>query len=171
MTWVLIEELHTDGWHIGGEPFSGPPSLMATLGRSKVVYEMIDGNPTSRDEFAAVLPQGRGYQRIGGPLDLVRPGIGASVLRLMVSATSRPRLSSVDGGQAVRCFRISALGALAASDIDERFGVVGPLVSLSLRIGAMISSVTAQPRMTGRHTLGEPGSYQNADVPVLGIKG
>jgi 4-oxalocrotonate tautomerase len=56
VTWVLIEELHTDGWHIGGEAFSGPPSLMATLGRSKVVYEMIDGNPTSRDEFAAVLP-------------------------------------------------------------------------------------------------------------------
>jgi 4-oxalocrotonate tautomerase len=35
MTLVLIEELHSDGWHIGGEPFSGPPSLMATLGRSK----------------------------------------------------------------------------------------------------------------------------------------
>ncbi len=46
VTWVLIEELHTDGWHIGGEPLSGPPSLMATLGRSKAVYEMIDGNPT-----------------------------------------------------------------------------------------------------------------------------
>jgi len=56
VTWVLIEELHADGWHIGGEPFSGPPSLMATLGRSKAVYEMIDGNPTSRDEFASVLP-------------------------------------------------------------------------------------------------------------------
>lgn len=56
VTWVLIEELHTDGWHIGGEPFSGPPSLMATLGRSKAVFEMIDGNPTSRDEFASILP-------------------------------------------------------------------------------------------------------------------
>ncbi|MGM4915116.1 tautomerase family protein [Rhizobium sp. 768_B6_N1_8] len=56
VTWVLIEELHTDGWHIGGEPFSGPPSLMTTLGRSKAVYEMIDGNPTARDEFASVLP-------------------------------------------------------------------------------------------------------------------
>jgi len=56
VTWVLIEELHTDGWHIGGEPFSGPPSLMATLGRSKAVYEMIDGTPTSRDEFASALP-------------------------------------------------------------------------------------------------------------------
>jgi hypothetical protein len=32
---------------------------------------------------------------------------------LIVSATSIPRLSSVDGGGAVRCFRISALRALA----------------------------------------------------------
>jgi 4-oxalocrotonate tautomerase len=56
VTWVLIEELHTDGWHIGGEQFAGPRSLMGTLGRSKDVFEMIDGTPTSRDEFAAVLP-------------------------------------------------------------------------------------------------------------------
>jgi 4-oxalocrotonate tautomerase len=56
VTWVLIEELHTDGWHIGGQPFAGPSSLMETLGRSKAVYEMIDGTPTSRDEFAAALP-------------------------------------------------------------------------------------------------------------------
>ena len=56
VTWVLIEELHSDGWHIGGEPFAGPPSLMGTLGRSKDVFEMIDGTPTSRDEFAAALP-------------------------------------------------------------------------------------------------------------------
>lgn len=32
---------------------------------------------------------------------------------LIVSATSIPRLSSVDGGGAVRCFRTSALRALA----------------------------------------------------------
>ncbi|WP_145313613.1 hypothetical protein [Sinorhizobium medicae] len=32
---------------------------------------------------------------------------------LTVSATSIPRLSSVDGGGAVRCFRTSALRALA----------------------------------------------------------
>lgn len=56
VTWVLIEELHSDGWHIGGEPFAGPPSLMGTLGRSKDVLEMINGTPTSRDEFAAALP-------------------------------------------------------------------------------------------------------------------
>jgi len=54
--WVLIEELHTDGWHIGGRPFEGPRSLMDTLGRSKQAYEMIDGHPTTRPEFAAQLP-------------------------------------------------------------------------------------------------------------------
>ncbi|RVQ57597.1 hypothetical protein CN244_30775 [Sinorhizobium medicae] len=32
---------------------------------------------------------------------------------MIVSATSIPRLSSVDGGGAVRCFRTSALRALA----------------------------------------------------------
>ncbi|MFP0198853.1 tautomerase family protein [Pseudomonas sp. PHC1] len=56
VVWVLIEELHTDGWHIGGRPFAGPRSLMESLANSKKVYEMIDGNPTSRDEFAAALP-------------------------------------------------------------------------------------------------------------------
>ena len=25
VVWVLIEELHPDGWHIGGEPFRGDP--------------------------------------------------------------------------------------------------------------------------------------------------
>ena len=56
VVWVLIEELHTDGWHIGGRPFEGPRSLMDTLGRSKQAYEMIDGHPTTRPEFAAQLP-------------------------------------------------------------------------------------------------------------------
>ncbi len=56
VVWVLIEELHTDGWHIGGEPFSGPPALMGVLGRSKAVFESIDGNPVSREEFAQVAP-------------------------------------------------------------------------------------------------------------------
>jgi 4-oxalocrotonate tautomerase len=56
VVWVLIEELHTDGWHIGGEPFAGPSSLMKTLGRSKAIFEMIDGEPTNRDEFAKALP-------------------------------------------------------------------------------------------------------------------
>lgn len=56
VVWVLIEELHTDGWHIGGRPFEGPKSLMSWLEHSKATYEMIDGNPTSRDEFAAQMP-------------------------------------------------------------------------------------------------------------------
>jgi 4-oxalocrotonate tautomerase len=56
VVWVLIEELHTDGWHVGGRPFAGPKSLMDTLGKSKAIYEMIDGTPTSRDEFAKVMP-------------------------------------------------------------------------------------------------------------------
>ena len=54
--WVLIEELHTDGWHIGGRPFEGPKSLMETLGKSKAIFEAIDGHPTSRAEFAAAMP-------------------------------------------------------------------------------------------------------------------
>jgi 4-oxalocrotonate tautomerase len=56
VVWVLIEELHTDGWHIGGRPFAGPKSLMQTLGNSKAAFEMIDGQPTTRAEFAAQAP-------------------------------------------------------------------------------------------------------------------
>jgi 4-oxalocrotonate tautomerase len=56
VVWVLIEELHTDGWHIGGRPFEGPKSLMDMLGRTKAVYESIDGRPTTRSELAAVAP-------------------------------------------------------------------------------------------------------------------
>ncbi|MGO8993125.1 MAG: tautomerase family protein [Polyangiaceae bacterium] len=59
VVWVLIEELHTDGWHIGGRPFAGPKSLMETLGKSKATYEMIDGKPTTRAEFAAAAPPKR----------------------------------------------------------------------------------------------------------------
>jgi 4-oxalocrotonate tautomerase len=56
VVWVLIEELHTDGWHIGGEPFAGPRSLKAMLGRAKTAYGTIDGNPTTREELAAAVP-------------------------------------------------------------------------------------------------------------------
>jgi 4-oxalocrotonate tautomerase len=56
VVWVLIEELHTDGWHIGGRPFAGPASLMDTLGKSKVTYEAIDGHPTTRAQFAKQSP-------------------------------------------------------------------------------------------------------------------
>ena len=56
VVWVLIEELHTDGWHIGGRPFEGPASLMESLGRSKDVCMSINGKPTTRAEFAKLAP-------------------------------------------------------------------------------------------------------------------
>ena len=56
VVWVLIEELHTDGWHIGGQPFAGPRSLMQALGRSKDAYEAIDGTPTTHEELAIAAP-------------------------------------------------------------------------------------------------------------------
>lgn len=56
VVWVLIEELHTDGWHIGGRPFEGPKSLMTTLSKSKAIVETINGHPTTRDEFAKAAP-------------------------------------------------------------------------------------------------------------------
>ena len=56
VVWVLIEELHTDGWHIGGRPFAGPKSLMDALGNAKAMCETIDGHPTTRAEFAAAAP-------------------------------------------------------------------------------------------------------------------
>jgi hypothetical protein len=56
VVWVMIEELHTDGWHMGGLPFRGPASLMEQLGRAKATYESIGDNPTTRSEFTAVAP-------------------------------------------------------------------------------------------------------------------
>ena len=56
VVWVLIEELHPDGWHIGGQPFMGPKSLMGTLARSKQIVESIDGHPTTRAEFSQAAP-------------------------------------------------------------------------------------------------------------------
>jgi 4-oxalocrotonate tautomerase len=53
----LIEELHKDGWHIGEQPFAGPPSPKNALGRSKIAYEALgESNPKTREEFAAVAP-------------------------------------------------------------------------------------------------------------------
>lgn len=54
--WVLIEEVHRDGWHIGGQPFFGPPTLMGTLARSKAAYEAIAGIPTTREDLATQAP-------------------------------------------------------------------------------------------------------------------
>jgi 4-oxalocrotonate tautomerase len=56
VVWVLIEELHHDGWHIGGQPFFGPPTLMAALGRAKAAYEAVDGIPTTREDLATQAP-------------------------------------------------------------------------------------------------------------------
>lgn len=57
VVWVLIEELHKDGWHIGGEAFAGPSSLKSVLGRSKEAFEALGGNnPTTRAELAAIMP-------------------------------------------------------------------------------------------------------------------
>ncbi|HEY6941972.1 4-oxalocrotonate tautomerase family protein [Dokdonella sp.] len=56
VVWVLIEELHPDGWHIGGRPFEGPKSLQATLARSSEIHAAIDGQPTTRKEWAAAAP-------------------------------------------------------------------------------------------------------------------
>ena len=56
VVWVLIEERRKDGWHIGGQPFAGPPSLMATLGRSKEADEAVKGSTTTREELAAESP-------------------------------------------------------------------------------------------------------------------
>ncbi len=64
VVWVLIEELRRDGWHIGGQPFFGPPSLMGTLGRTKAAYEAIDGTPTTREDLATQAPVRR--RRHGG---------------------------------------------------------------------------------------------------------
>jgi 4-oxalocrotonate tautomerase len=56
VVWVLIEELHTDGWHIGGRPFEGPRSLMNGLKKTKEAFESINGTPVTRDEFALAAP-------------------------------------------------------------------------------------------------------------------
>jgi 4-oxalocrotonate tautomerase len=56
VVWVLIEELQRDGWHIGGQPFFGPPTLMGALGRAKTAYEAVDGIPTTREDLATQAP-------------------------------------------------------------------------------------------------------------------
>ena len=56
VVWVLIEEVPRDGWHIGGQPFFGPPTLMGALGRAKAAYEAIDGTPTTREDLATQAP-------------------------------------------------------------------------------------------------------------------
>jgi 4-oxalocrotonate tautomerase len=69
VVWVLIEEVQRDGWHIGGQPFFGPPTLMGTLRRSKAAYDAINGTPTTREDLATQAPvrtDDPGRRRAGG---------------------------------------------------------------------------------------------------------
>lgn len=52
VTWVRIEELHTESRDDDDEPTCGPLSVANMLQPSKSIYEMIEGNWTSRHEFA-----------------------------------------------------------------------------------------------------------------------
>lgn len=54
--WVLIEELHPDGWHIGGRKWEGPQSLEETLNRQKEIIERVNGHPKTRTEWAIAAP-------------------------------------------------------------------------------------------------------------------
>src|SRR5262245_61085977 len=56
LIWVVIEEAHPDGWHIGGQPYFGAPNRMGTLGRAKAAYEAIHGTRTTREDVAARAP-------------------------------------------------------------------------------------------------------------------
>jgi 4-oxalocrotonate tautomerase len=56
IVWVLIEELHPDGWHIGGRPFQGPKSLQETLRRSRDIVATVDGEPATRSDWAKAAP-------------------------------------------------------------------------------------------------------------------
>ncbi len=82
----------------GGERVLGVPTVSDRIAQM-VVKQMIEP-----DLDSLFLPDSYGY----------RPGKSAlDAVGVTVSATSIPRLSSVDGGGAVRCFRTSALRALA----------------------------------------------------------
>ncbi|MDI7864512.1 tautomerase family protein [Rhizobiaceae bacterium n13] len=56
VTWVRIEELHTECGDGGDEPTCGPLSVKNVLQPSKSIYELIEGNWTSRHEFAVLEP-------------------------------------------------------------------------------------------------------------------
>lgn len=56
VVWVLIEELHPDGWHIGGRPFEGPRSLEATLRNSAAIAADLKTHPVTRPEWAEAVP-------------------------------------------------------------------------------------------------------------------
>jgi 4-oxalocrotonate tautomerase len=56
VVWVLLEELHTDGWHMGGLPFRGPATIVDHLERSKAAFDSIEGHPVTRPELAKAAP-------------------------------------------------------------------------------------------------------------------
>jgi 4-oxalocrotonate tautomerase len=56
VVWVLLEELHTDGWHMGGLPFRGPATIVDHLERSAAAFESIDGHPVTRAELEKAAP-------------------------------------------------------------------------------------------------------------------
>ena len=56
VVWVLIEELHPDGWHIGGRSFEGPKSLKDAMGRVAAMDASITGHPRTRAEWAEAAP-------------------------------------------------------------------------------------------------------------------
>jgi len=56
VVWVLLEELHTDGWHMGGLPFRGPSTIVDHLERSKTAFDGIVGHPVTRPELAKAAP-------------------------------------------------------------------------------------------------------------------
>jgi 4-oxalocrotonate tautomerase len=49
VVWMINEELHTDGWHIGGRPFERPCSLLNGMKRAKEAFESIYGTPSTRE--------------------------------------------------------------------------------------------------------------------------
>ena len=52
---MVIEELHTDGWHTVGRP-AGPKLLMEVVGSAKAPFEMVGRKATTRTEFAKAMP-------------------------------------------------------------------------------------------------------------------
>ncbi|SFN00646.1 tautomerase family protein [Dokdonella immobilis] len=65
--WVLIEGLHTDGWHVGGRPFEGRKSLLQTPSNSRAICEAIKDAPTTRKYWAIALPLHERGHRLAGP--------------------------------------------------------------------------------------------------------
>jgi 4-oxalocrotonate tautomerase len=55
-----IRQIKRDGWHIGGQPFFGPPALIGPFSRSEAADEAISGTHVTRADLAPQTPAGRG---------------------------------------------------------------------------------------------------------------